>query len=242
MNEQLVSTEFLFKTDLKFQSDLDNQSISDDFRQTFSAHRIPLSKNEDLEVTMIRENRRWLIADTEQGKNYSVSKTDNEINVYALEDAISTERLIVLELRRSVAREADLLTEKAQKMLEETNDTRLHNTQIHSLLGVANTTDNVTDVIRFLERQGSRHEEWQGYAGQLIPEIRRELLEKAKTIGQEVQVRVRDGHQRRGAAVESLTEQGGQGRIPEIHLLLVREFIQSFGMGYLYRKEKEDEQ
>jgi hypothetical protein len=157
------------------------------------------------------------------------------------ETAISTERLIALELRRAVAREADSLTELAQQVLKEIGDTELPNNQINGVLAIANTADKVADITRFLEKQGSRRERWQRYSERLLMLIRGNLLDRAKTVAREVAEQVHDYHQRSAEddkpQVDALSDQ--RKRLPEVHLLLVREFVQSFGIGYLYNFSKE---
>jgi predicted DNA-binding ArsR family transcriptional regulator len=149
------------------------------------------------------------------------------------EEIIPTERLISLELKRAVASEADWITEQVDQLLDEIGNTRLTKAQINGLMSVANTTDKVSDVIRLIERQGSRHKEWQQYAERLIREVKGTLLNLAKDVAMKVQEQLRDYHDRGGAEVDALIDR--RGRLVEIHVLLVREFIQSFGLGYLYR-------
>lgn len=149
------------------------------------------------------------------------------------EKIISTERLIALEMRRAVTREADWLGEQAGRLLDEVGNTKLSDAQINGLLEVVNTADKVTDVIRFLERQGSRREPWQSYAERLIREIRGNLKSVAEKVAERVQGQVSLYHQREGPLVTAITDP--RGELPQIHLLLMREFLQSFGTGYLYR-------
>jgi hypothetical protein len=151
----------------------------------------------------------------------------------SIQEVISLERLIALELRRAVAREADSLTDEAQQMLIEIGGTGLKNAQINGLLTIASTSDTVTAITRFLEKQGSRRQEWQRYAEKLIPFIRAKLLERAKRVAQEVKAQVNNYYGRQSnPEIEELTD--SRKRLPEIHLLLSREFVQSFATGYLY--------
>ena len=162
------------------------------------------------------------------------------------ENAIPTERLIALEVRRAVAREADLLTERADELLKEIGETKLTDAQINGLLEVVNTTDRIADVVRFLERQGGRRPAWQLYAEHLIREVRGHLKSLAQEVAEKVQRQVSDSHGRKEAIVNAITDK--RGELPQIHLLLAREYLQSFGIGYLYRflkkrgeKEKREE-
>jgi hypothetical protein len=153
---------------------------------------------------------------------------------------IETERLITLELRRAIAREADLLTERADDLLKEIGDMGLTNAQINGLLELVDTTDKVADVVRFLERQGGRRPAWQLYAEHLIREVRGHLKSLAEEVASKVQRQVSDFHGRKGIVVNAIADPHGE--LPQIHLLLAREFLQSFGIGYLYRfLKKRDE-
>jgi hypothetical protein len=156
----------------------------------------------------------------------------------SIQEVISTERLIALELRRAIARRADWLTEKAQEILVEVEETGLANAQINGLLTIASTTDTVTAITRFLEKQGSRRPAWQRYAEKLIPFIRADLLTHAKQVAQEVKAQVSSYYNRQSIpGVEALTD--SRKRLPEVHLLITREFVQSFATGYLYKKKDE---
>lgn len=150
---------------------------------------------------------------------------------------IPTERLISLEVRRAVAREADLLTDRADQLLAQVGATGLRANQINGLLEVVNTADKIADLLRFLERQGGRRPPWRLYAEHLIREIRGEIKTRAENVARDVQDRV-SSYQRSGPAVTAITDQ--RGELPQIQLLLVREFLQSFGIGYLYRFLKDD--
>lgn len=155
----------------------------------------------------------------------------------SIQEVISPERLIALELRRAVAHEADSLTEEAHKMLTDVGDTGLKNAQINGLLAIASTCDTVTTITRFLEKQGSRRQEWQRYAEKLIPFIRAKLLERAKLVAQEVKAQVSGCYNRQSIPeAEALTDP--RKRLPEVHLLLTREFVQSFATGYLYNNRE----
>lgn len=156
----------------------------------------------------------------------------------SIQEVISPERLIALELRRAIAREVDWLTEKAQQVLADIGDFRLAKTQINGLLALASTSDTVTAITRFLEKQGSRYSVWQRYAEKLIPFIRADLLDHAKRVAQEVKARV-SGYHNRQATDEAAALTEARKRLPEVHLLLTREFIQSFATGYLYNQSQE---
>jgi hypothetical protein len=155
------------------------------------------------------------------------------------EQTIETERLIALELRRAIAREADLLTERADDLLKEIGDMRLTDTQINGLLGVVDTADKIADVVRFLERQGGRRQAWQLYAEHLIREVRGHLKSLAEEVAGKVQRQVSDFHGRKGTIVNAIADP--RGELPQIHLLLAREFLQSFGVGYIYRFKRRGE-
>ncbi len=155
--------------------------------------------------------------------------------VEASKPAVSSERLVAIELRRIIARDADSIAQKAWDLLGGLTATPLHSAQINGLLAVANTSASVTAVKQFLERQGARRREWQeeDLAGRLLAEIRA-LGAMAQTVAQDVQQTLRERHGRSGPEVDALTQQ--KGRLPEVYHLLVREFVQAFGIGYLYRK------
>lgn len=151
------------------------------------------------------------------------------------EKAILTERLIALEVRLAVSREADLLAERADQLLTQVGEgeTKLTDAQINGLLEVVNTADKVADILRFLERQGGRRAAWRSYAEPLIRDIRGEIKTRAENIARIVQSQIGDYHRRTGKEVTAISDQ--RGELPKIQLLLVREFLQSFGIGYLYR-------
>jgi hypothetical protein len=160
----------------------------------------------------------------------------------SIQEVISPERLIALELHRAIARKMDGLTQEGQDILAEIGDTGLTNAQINGLLNSASTSDTVTAITRFLEKQGSRRPAWQHYAEKLILFIRAKLLEQAKQVAQEVKTQVSTYHDRKSIPeLEALTDP--RKRLPEVHLLLTREFVQSFATGYLYNygKNKKNE-
>jgi hypothetical protein len=157
------------------------------------------------------------------------------------EQPLSTEQLISLELRREITREADSLAEKASELLAKLTGHQteaLAKAQINGLLSVANTAQSTASIVKFLERQGSRREAWQKdrLAETLIQAVKG-LLTEATVVAEQVQRRLREGHRRRDPTVDALADK--RGRLPEIHYLLAREFIQSFAIGYLYRYSKE---
>jgi hypothetical protein len=155
------------------------------------------------------------------------------------EHLVSTERLIALELRKEIASRAEFLTEQAEQLLNTVGKTDLTNAQINGLMTVTNTTDKATDVRLFLERQASRRKPWEQYAPALIEKIDKVLRGEAQVVAEAVEQRLRSEYDRNDEKVDALT-QGRRNRVPEIHLLLVRELIQSFGIGYLYRMSRED--
>lgn len=157
-------------------------------------------------------------------------KTPTEI----AKEVISTERLVAIELKRIITQYADPLSEEAAKMLEQLTEMPLARAQINGLLAVVNTSRSVAPVKQFLERQGARQKSWQqdNLAERLISEIK-VLGEMAKEVAQEAQLALRERHRRTGSVVDALTEP--KRRLSEVHYLLVREFVQAFGIGYLYR-------
>lgn len=154
---------------------------------------------------------------------------------------ISTERLIALELRREVAVRAETLAQWALEVFDKVGNTYLQNSQINGLLSIANTTDRVADVARFLERQASRNKDWEQYAERLLRLIRKDLKDQASDVAKVVANQVGDYHKRISEedklALTALKDPSK--RLPEIHLSLVRELIQSFAAYYLYSKRRE---
>jgi len=145
--------------------------------------------------------------------------------------------LINIELRRNVVQYSDWLKEKAEQMLDEIGDTGLSETQVNGLLSVANTSISVASISRFIERQVQRHVEWQknDLGKKLLSEMKN-LNQNAKTLAEGIQGKLIKPTSPQSSELSSLNDP--KGGLPEIHYLLVREFIQSFGVGYLYRYKK----
>ncbi|MBC8459219.1 MAG: T9SS type A sorting domain-containing protein [Deltaproteobacteria bacterium] len=72
------AAKFLFSVDLKFQSDLDNDIVSEDLRQEFENNGISLSDN--ITVSIEEKGSRWLIID--KNKVYPVRKEESKLNIY----------------------------------------------------------------------------------------------------------------------------------------------------------------
>jgi len=62
------------------------------------------------------------------------------------------------------------------------------------------------------------------------------LNQNAKTLAEEIQKKLIKPTSPQSSELSSLNDP--KGGLPEIHYLLAREFIQSFGVGYLYRYKK----
>lgn len=152
--------------------------------------------------------------------------------------AISTEKLITVELRRIVARESDDLLREANEMVNTFAKKEISETQINGLISVTNATHSTSPIIRFIQRQGGRREAWQNekLADTLLKKIQ-EIREKAEVIAEEVQSRLRHQYGRSGPEVEDISNK--KKGLPEVHYLLAREFIHAFSMAYLYECAKE---
>lgn len=68
----------LFSISAEFQSDLDNEDISEVLRQEFKDHNISLS--DDAFVTVKEKGMEWLITDGD--KTYMAKKQGDKLNIY----------------------------------------------------------------------------------------------------------------------------------------------------------------
>ena len=78
--ERKINAEFLFSVDLTFQTDLDNESISDNLRQSFENQAILLSQ--DVKVLIEGRGSQWLIVDEGGNQTYAVRQDKNKLNIY----------------------------------------------------------------------------------------------------------------------------------------------------------------
>lgn len=171
-----------------------------------------------------------------------------------IEQTISTDKLINIELRRIISRYSDTLADRAEQLLNKlpykANDPKLTDTQINGLFSVVNTYLSVASITRFIERQavrpGNVGEAWNQYdlAAQLLSKVK-DLLTDATNLAGQIQQQIKVSYRRVGPDVDALTVR--HGSLPEVHYLMVREFIQSFAIGYLYRlktswKDKREEE
>lgn len=70
----------LFSIDPKCKNDLNTgRGISEELRQQFESHKIPLSQN----VTLQEKDRKWLITDEDNQQTYAVKKECDKLNVYS---------------------------------------------------------------------------------------------------------------------------------------------------------------
>ncbi|MEE8577344.1 MAG: hypothetical protein V3T31_08820, partial [candidate division Zixibacteria bacterium] len=78
-NLSFFETGFLFDADLKVQSDLDNDVISEELREEFGQNGAQLSQH-DAAITVKARGSEWVIADGT--KRYSVRKERSRLNIY----------------------------------------------------------------------------------------------------------------------------------------------------------------
>jgi len=75
----------LFNVDSKFQSDLDNDVVSEEMRQEFKENKTPLSRH--AEVSVEQASNRWVIRD--RLKKYLVKKERGRLNIYVSRKSIT---------------------------------------------------------------------------------------------------------------------------------------------------------
>ena len=71
------TNDLLFSIDLKFQTDLDNEVISEDLRKEFENHRIIPSL-----VEVKKRGSMWLVVAEDQTRSYNVRKGKDKLNIY----------------------------------------------------------------------------------------------------------------------------------------------------------------
>ena len=80
--ENRLELVLLFSTDLKFQSDLDEETISSGLLQEFENNEFALSRN--AEVSIEKSGSEWLIDDRGNNQEYLLRKDEDKLNVYGV--------------------------------------------------------------------------------------------------------------------------------------------------------------
>ena len=75
--------QLLFGIESEFLTTLDNGNLSQDLRQEFEAHEMPLSEN--VTISIKAKGRKWLITDKSDEQEYVVSKEEGELRIYEQE-------------------------------------------------------------------------------------------------------------------------------------------------------------
>jgi hypothetical protein len=72
---------FLFNVNQSYQTDLNNGTLSDGFKQEFQNHGIALSANDQITIRRVASNR-WWVTDSGRNLKYIVRSMNNVLNIY----------------------------------------------------------------------------------------------------------------------------------------------------------------